>query len=141
MTDATATKPKKTRSRKQTNFALGWVTETAAEQDAEGNEIPGTSRTCIVLLDLPPGLDEAGKRSRDAIERACKKAVYDEGLVEFGNKKLVVINYGDEFTVDFKKVTVVKLMPPSKADKVIAANGKDASVSTDEGDEPVPAEG
>ena len=128
---ATATKTtKKTRQRKPTNFALGWVTETAAETDDDGKEIPGTSRTCIVLIDLPPGLDEAGTRSRDAIERATKRAVYDNGLAEFGNKKLRVIQFGEDFDVPFEKTTVTRLLAPGKAAK--ANNGKGATVTTED---------
>ena len=117
MADTTTATPespasKKKRTRKQLNFGLGWVTETANELDDEGNEIPGTSRKCIVMMPLPPNLDEAGARSRDAIERATKNAVYKEGLEEYGNKKLIVISYGDEFDVPFEKTTVVKLQPP-----------------------------
>jgi hypothetical protein len=137
---ATTTKPTKTtkkkkkaaRTRKPTGFALGWVTETAPERDDAGNEIPGTSRTCIVLLDLPPGLDDAGKRSRDAIERATKRAVYDNGMEEYGNKKLRVISFGEDFDVPFEKTTVTRLLPPEKATKVKAENGKGAVVTTED---------
>ena len=114
------TSEKKPRTRKPTQFALGWVTETAPETDADGKEIPGSERTCIVLLNLPPGLDDAQKRSRDAIQRACKRAVYEDGLEEFGNKKLRVISFGEDFQYDFKKIqmTTTKLVSPDEVEKL-----------------------
>jgi hypothetical protein len=117
------------------NYALGWVTETEAEKDGEGNEIPGTSQTVHVITALPPGLDEAGARNRDAIERACKRAVYEDGLEEFGNKKFVVVTYGEPFTVPFERTTVTQLLPPDKAAKVKAeSKGVVTTEVPDEGD-------
>ena len=130
---AKVTPPKK-RNRKVETFVLGWVTETAAVTDDEGNEIPGSARRCFVEMDMPPGMDESDKRSRDAIKRACKKAVYEDGLTEYGNKKLAVLKHDDFFSVDFERVTVTKLLPPEKAEKVRTENGKDCVTSTD--DEP-----
>lgn len=87
-------------------------------------------------MDMPPGLDEAGARNRETIERACKKAVYEKGLEEYGNKKFVVIAFGDEFDVPFERTTITQLLPPDKADKVRAQNGKGIVVTTDEDVEP-----
>jgi len=128
------TAPKK-RNRKVETFVLAWVTETAAVHDDEGKEIPGSARRCYVELDMPPGMDESDKRSRDAIKRACKKAVYEDGLTEYGNKRLAVLKRDDFFSVDFERVTVTKLLPPEKAEKVRTENGKDCVTSTDD-DEP-----
>lgn len=90
-------------------------------------------------MDLPPGLDEAGKRNRESIERACKKAVYEKGMEEYGNKKLVVISYGEYFDIPFERTTVTRLLPPEKAEKVRAQNGKGLVVEEDE-EEPESAE-
>lgn len=114
---------------------LVWVTETAPAQDDDGNTIPGSERRCYVEMDLPPGLDEAGKRSRDAIKRAVKKAVYEEGMTEYGNKDLAVISRDDIFQVEYERVTVTKLLPPDKAEKVRQENGKDCITSTDDPDD------
>ena len=112
-------------------YTLGWVNETEGEKDADGNVIPGSERAVFVLMDLPPGLDDAGKRNREAIKRACKKAVFELGMEEYGNKKLVVVCYDDSFQIDFERVTVTKLMTPEKAETVRAANGKDVEPDED----------
>jgi hypothetical protein len=83
-------------------------------------------------MDLPPGLDEAGKRNREAIKRACKKAVFDLGMEEYGNKKLKVICFDDTFSIDYERVTVTKLMSPDRAEKVRAANGIDTTTEEPE---------
>ncbi len=132
MTEATATQAKaKKRTRKSMNYALGWITETEGEKDGDDNEIPGTARVVHVLMDLPPGLDEAQARNRDAIERACHRAVYEKGLAEYGNKKFVVVTFGDPFEVPFEKTTVTRLLPPDKAAKVKAQDGNGAVVEID----------
>lgn len=120
----TDTPDKKKRKRKPTQFMLAWVTESQPVKDDAGQPIPGTERRCYVELDLPPGLDASDKRSRAAIKRACKKAVYEDGLTEFGNKALTVISRDDIFTVDYEKVSVTRLLPPDKAERVRAQNGK-----------------
>ena len=104
-------------------YSLGWVTETEGEKGPDGNVIPGSEKPVLVLMDLPPGLDEAGARSRDAIKRACKKAVFELGLEEYGNKQFKVVCYDETFSIDYERVTVTKLMSPDKADKVRSANG------------------
>lgn len=104
-------KSKKTRVRKHLNYALGWLQETAPEV-IDGEEIKGSERQCLVLLDLPPGLTDAQKRSRTSIEAAVKRAVYDQKLKEFGNKKLMVISFYEPFEVPFEEVTETKLVPP-----------------------------
>lgn len=114
---------------------LVWVTETAPVVGEDGQPIPGSERRCYVEMDLPPGLDEAGKRSRDAIKRAVKTAVYKEGMTEYGNKDLAVISRDEIFQVKYERVTVTKLLPPEQAEKVRAENGKDCISSTDEDDE------
>lgn len=114
------------------NYGLFWVTESEPEKDDSGQPIPGTERTLFVQMPLPPGLDEAAKRDRNAIERATKKAVYEDQNIEFGNKKLIVASYGDIFEVPYERVTVTKLMPPEKAEKVRQEYGKDC-VTTDDG--------
>jgi hypothetical protein len=153
MTDATATKAKaKARGRKPTNFALGWKTSTAPELDEDGNEVEGSSRTCIVLMNLPPGLDDAQKRSRDSIARACKRAVYELGMEEFGSpetgnleedqknkKELVVVSLGEPFVLPYQKTTVTRLLPPDKAEKAKTENGKGAVVTTDPPEQPTAA--
>lgn len=100
------------------------MTETAPEKDKSGNEIPGSARRCYVEMDLPPGLSEAEKRSRDAIERACRRAVYEEGLTEYGNKQLRVGSFGDIFEHRYERVSVVRLMTPEKAEKFREKGGK-----------------
>jgi hypothetical protein len=100
----------KARNRKQTKFALCWVNETAAEVDEDGKEIE-PSRQCFVMMDLPPGLDEKQARNREAIKRACKRAVFDEGYEDYGNKQMVVISYDAFFEIPFEKRTVTKLCP------------------------------
>jgi hypothetical protein len=84
-------------------------------------------------MDLPPGMDEADKRSRDGIKRACRKAVYEEGLTEYGNKSLAVISHDEFFMVDYERVTVTKLLPPAKAEQVRTTKGNvDLSVEEEE---------
>ena len=122
------------RTRKQLPYILGWLNETEAEKDEEGNEIPGTSRKVFVVMELPPGLDDAGKRSREAIERACKRAVYELGMEEYGNKKFSVLQVGDEFDVPYERTTITQLLPPDKAEKARAQNGKGVQVTTDSDD-------
>lgn len=131
----TKKKKKTKRTRKQLPYVLGWINETEAEKDEEGNEIPGSSRMVFVVMDLPPGLDESGKRSRDAIERACKHAVYDLNMEEYGNKKLAVIQVGDTFEIPYERTTVTRLLPPDKAEKIRAPNGKGAVVEDDVSDD------
>lgn len=114
-------------------YALGWVTETEGERDKDGNVISGSEKPVFVLMDLPPGLDEAGKRNRDTIKRACKKAVFELGLEEYGNKNFVVVCYDEPFTVECERVTITKLMSPDKAEQVREANGKD--VLLEDGDD------
>jgi len=130
-TQGTRKPRKQQRTRKPTHFALGWVTETAPEQDADGKPIPGSERECVVIMPLPPGLDEAQKRSRDAIQRACKKAVYEQGLEEYGNRRLRVISYGEDFQYDFKKVeiTTTKLLTPEEIAQMESST--EAGVSVD----------
>jgi len=134
MVDTTVDEKKKKRNRRASNYALGWVTETECEQDEAGNLVPGTDRTCIVLMDLPPGLDDIDKRSRDVIERATKRAVYELGMEEYGNKKLRVISFGEDFDVPFEKIKVTRLLPPDKAEKALAEHGKGAVVTTEDSD-------
>lgn len=81
-------------------------------------------------------MEEADKRSRDGIKRACRKAVYEEGLTEYGNKTLAVISHDDYFSVDYERVTVTKLLPPEKAERVRADNGKSIGMAPDEEEEP-----
>lgn len=141
MATTTKKKQKQTRKRKPMNFGLFWVTETEAERDDDGNPVDGTERRCLVEMPLPPGLDEAGKRSRDAIERATKKAVYESQLTEYGNKTLIVASFGDTFAVPFERVTVTKLLPPEKAEKVRQENGKDCCIGeAEKAEEEVPVE-
>jgi hypothetical protein len=108
------------------------VTETAPEKDANGRDIPGSARRCFVEMDLPPGLTDAEKRSRDAIERACRRAVYEEGLVEYGNKQLRVGSFGDIFSNNYERVSVVRLMTPEKAEKFRASSGKGVSLDNED---------
>lgn len=95
------------------NFKLGEIDYTAPDIDpATGKEIPGTAKAVIVLQDLPPSLDQSKSRSRDQIKKAVRKAVYDEGLKEFGNRKFVVVTFDEPFEVPFTEVTETKLVPP-----------------------------
>lgn len=103
MSDKTApTKTRKKPVRKPSTFILGWITSTAAETDEEGNVI-SPERTCFVQLPLPSGLTEKQQRDRNAIQRACKKAVY-EGDDTYGNKDLVVLSYGEQFAIPFQSL-------------------------------------
>jgi len=132
--DKTATaekKPRKKQVRNLTEYALAWVTESEPERDGDGNPIPGTARRVFVLMDLPPGLDDAGKRNRNQIRRACEKAVYELGMEEFGNKDLTVISLGETYRVEFKRTKITKLLPPDEVNE--AKNG--GGVVEVEGDE------
>lgn len=112
----TTTTKKKTR--KPQKFILGWVTEADCETDPEtGKPIAGTGRRCFVELPFPPGLDEKGQRDRNAIMRACKKAVFEHHQEEYGNKDLVVLAYTEFFSVPFEKKEIheVRLVPPPES--------------------------
>ena len=102
----------KTRVRRTLTYALGEVEQTAPDFDANGNPVPGTERSCIVLTELPPGLTESQSRNRNSIEAAVRKAVYEDGLKQFGNKQLVVVTFSKPFEVPFEEVTETKLVPP-----------------------------
>ncbi len=106
--------PKETkRVRKPLNYKLGEIDFTALDVDpATGEGIPGTAKMVIVLQDLPPGLDHTKSRSRDQIKKAVRKAVYEDGRKEFGNRKLVVVTFDEPFEVPFTEVTETKLIPP-----------------------------
>ena len=107
-----ATVEKKQRVRRLLTYALGEVDTTAPDVDENGDDIPGSARTCIVLTELPTGLSESQSRNRDSIKRAVEKAVYDRGLKQFGNKKLVVVTFDAPFEVPFEERTETKLIPP-----------------------------
>ena len=124
-------KPKKKRTRKPEVFVLACVVETEATLDDDGNEIPGTKREAFVPMEFPPNMDEADKRSRDAIKRACRRAVYDDGLTEYGNRPLVVLKHDDIFQVEYERVVVSKLLPPKKAEKLRQEIGTDAVSNAD----------
>ena len=111
---------------------LGWINETG-DFDSAGKIVPGTEQQVFVRMDLPPGLDDAGKRNADIIERACRRAVYEEGLEEYGNKDFVVIRFGDKFNVPCERVQITRLLPPDKAEKVRSENGKGV-IEVDESD-------
>lgn len=91
----------------------------------------------VVLMDLPPGLDKKQARSSESIKRACKRAVYDLGLEEFGwgktgnkeedeknKKRLVVVTIGEEFDIPFVPTKITKLLRPEEVEKVKASGGK-----------------
>lgn len=110
---ATMEKPKQTRNRRVANFGLFQVEQTADVDDA-GKEIPGTRRVVLVEVPLPGGLTAAQRRSRAAIKTAVHKAVYDDGIKDYGNKQLVVVDLGEPFNVQFTEVTETRLVPPGK---------------------------
>lgn len=114
-----------------------WVTETAPERDPDGQEIPNSAKQCFVEMALPPGLTEAEKRNRDAILRAARRAVYEQGLTEYGNKPLTVITVADIVTNQFERVSITKLLPPDKAERVRAGLDKDVDSRVDDDSDPV----
>jgi len=97
------------------NFVLGWVTEAECKLDDDGNPVPGTGKRCFVEIPIPPNLEEGQKRNRDGIKRAVKKAVFEHGLKEYGNRELVVISFRDTFSVDFVEETRTVLLPAENA--------------------------
>jgi hypothetical protein len=128
-----ASKKKAKRTRKPLNYVLGWVNETG-DFDGEGKIVPGTEQEVFVRMPMPPGLDEAGARNRESIERACRRAVYDLGMEEYGNKEFIVIAHGDRFSIPCERVQITRLLPPEKAEKVREKNGKgivDVTVDTE----------
>jgi len=108
MADEVATVETKKRKRRAAQYVLGWVNETAAEKDEP-------SRRCFVELELPPTLDQSKPVNREAVKRACRKAVYDLGLESYGNKDLVVLSLDEVFRVEFEKQEVVRLCPPKNS--------------------------
>lgn len=114
---------KKKKGRKALNYALCWISESV-----DGDKV-------FVQMPMPPGLDEAGLRNRDAIRRASRKAVYDLGLEEYGNKEFIVIAYGDQFSIPYERTTVTRLLPPDKAAKVKAENGNGAGILDEDEDD------
>ena len=110
---ATVTKKKQTRARKALNYVLAVEDVAAAETDAEGKPIEGSGGQRVwVEHPLPPGLDEKQMRNRDAIQRACRDAVYKSGQKEYGNKRFIVIAFQDSFEVPFEEVTSTALVAP-----------------------------
>lgn len=92
--------------RKPSKYRLVWITEIDAGD------------TCYVELPIPPGLEEAQLNNRAAIKAAVRSAVYDKGMKEYGNKKLAVISYTDEFEFAFVEETQVVLRPPKPGEMV-----------------------
>jgi len=97
---APQTQEKQTRVGKKQQFVLGWLTEVA---DEIINDVTVPGPRCFVEMPLPPSCDEKSSRSRDLIKKAVRKAVYEEGLTEYGNKSLTVLTVGEIF--DFQYVT------------------------------------
>lgn len=99
---ATETKPKRKSSKKPKRYVLCEVTT-----------IEGTDDPVYVPLDTEPLKIPASKaNTASEIQRYAKKAVYDRGLAEYGNKNLVVAAVGEVFRFDF--VESRKLVPPSE---------------------------
>ena len=88
---------------------------TAEVKDPETGKIIPPQR-CFVELPFPPNLDTSRPLSRASIQRAVRNAVYEEGLEEYGNKTLVVLNYGEFFDIEFEKKHLTILCPPEKDD-------------------------
>ena len=109
----TATASKKTRTRTPLNYVLAVEDVAAAETNKDGSVKEGSGGQRVwVEHPLPPGLTEKQMRSRDAIKRACREAVYKEGHKEFGNKRFIVIAFSDPFEVEFEEVTSTALVAP-----------------------------
>jgi len=105
------TEEKSPRLRKPINYALGWVQITEGVLDEDDKVVDGSGLPCFVVMDFPPGMTEAQKRNRSSIQLAVRKAVYEQGLKEYGNKKFVVLSYGEEFDAPFVERTETKLVP------------------------------
>lgn len=112
-TTATADQPttRKKQDRRTKKFLLVRIDHTEPEIDANGNPVPGTSQEVFVPMEFPAGLDEGQLRVRDAIKRACRRAVYDRGVEKYGNIDLAVISYDEIFRINCTKQTVTKLVP------------------------------
>ena len=98
--ETTQTSEKQSRASKKQKFVLGWLTE-VEDEIVDGVVVPGPR--CFVEMALPPCCDEKSSRNRDLIKKAVRKAVYEEGFTEYGNKSLAVLTVGEIF--DFQYVT------------------------------------
>jgi len=89
---AAPTKPKRTRTVARKRYVLCEITT-----------VEGSADTCLVILPPPPGIPEDKANNAKEIERWANKAVYEQGLKEYGNKKLIVAALGEEFEVPFEE--------------------------------------
>lgn len=108
----TETRPTKRRVRKPVEFELVYPTESANDIDpATGAEIPGSAKRVYVRVPLPP---IKGAVTRRSIERAVQKALFENGMKEYGNRPFRVAMLGPEFRFDFEEETVTRLVPKNK---------------------------
>jgi len=116
----TGKKPR--RPRKPLDYKLVFL-DVTGEFDEEGKLIPGTERQVYVEMPMPPGIDESNSRNRDAIERALRRAVYELGLEEYGNRDLKIAALGETIRNDYEKTTITRLLPPSEAKRLREERG------------------
>lgn len=102
-TAPTTTEKKKKRSPRPKRYILCEVTT-----------VEGTDDRALLPLDTDPlAIPPSKANTASEIQRYAKKAVYDRGLAEYGNKDLVVAALGEVFRFDF--VESKKLVPPGQA--------------------------
>jgi hypothetical protein len=76
---------------------------------AEVSEDVNTKQLCFAVINTPPLPADAVPSPR-LIEAACRKAVYEDGVRDYGNRNLVVLSVLQTFEIPF--VERMALAPP-----------------------------